>query len=141
MLNHQGHVKSSRASIIKINHKLITWFMFFSRHHDLINRYGIFVSPMTMHPWICTVCRNHNPVLFSFRTYHRVCYKRNRTGFTNGAGTTYPFGASVFVPIFCGDRVIHVVQLYVFGVFKSVLWCALWFPCKNDVRFVFISIY
>ena len=32
--------------------------MFFSRHHNLINRYGIFVSPMTMHAWIRTVCRN-----------------------------------------------------------------------------------
>jgi len=26
-------------------------------------------------PWICSGCRNHNPVLSSFITYNRVCNK------------------------------------------------------------------
>ena len=42
---------------------------------------------------ICSVCRNHNPVLSSFMTYYRVCKKRNTTGVTCGAGTAYPFVA------------------------------------------------
>ena len=34
------------------------------------------------HKWprICSVCRNYNPVLSLFKTYHRVCNKRNTTG-------------------------------------------------------------
>jgi hypothetical protein len=46
----------------------------------------------------CSVRRNHNPVLSSFMTYHRVCNKSNRTGATRGTGTTYPSGAHEFVP-------------------------------------------
>ena len=38
------------------------------RHHDLVDRYGISVSPR-----ICSTCRKHFPVLSSCMTYHRVC--------------------------------------------------------------------
>ena len=44
---------------------------FWGRHHDLVDRYRIFVS----HKWpqICSICRKHFPVPSSFMTYHRVC--------------------------------------------------------------------
>ena len=45
---------------------------------------------------ICSVCRNHNPVLSSFMTYHRVCNKRNMTGATCGVGIIYPSSVSKF---------------------------------------------
>ena len=39
---------------------------------------------------ICSVCRNHNYILVSFMTYHRVCNKSNYTTCgTSGAGTAY----------------------------------------------------
>ena len=43
-------------------------------------------------PPICSVCRNHNPIISSFRTYHRVCNKNNTTGATCRSGTDYPYG-------------------------------------------------
>ena len=35
---------------------------------------------VTKGPWISSVCRNHNPVLSSFMTYHWVFIKNNTTG-------------------------------------------------------------
>ena len=54
------------------------------------------------HKWprICSVCRNHSPVLSSFMISHRVCNKSNSTGATCGAGTAYPSGAHDFIPGF-----------------------------------------
>ena len=49
-------------------------------------------------PQICSICRNHNPVLPSFITYHRCCNKSNRTGETSGAGTAYRSEARAFTP-------------------------------------------
>jgi hypothetical protein len=43
---------------------------FYGRHHDLVDRYGIYVSQMTT---ICFTCRKTFPVLSSFIIYHRVC--------------------------------------------------------------------
>jgi len=43
---------------------------------------------------ICSVCRNHNPVLFSCMTNHRVSNKSNTTGVTCGADTAYSPGAT-----------------------------------------------
>jgi hypothetical protein len=40
---------------------------------------------------ICSVCRNHNPVLSSFMTFHRICNQRNTTDATYGSGTAYLF--------------------------------------------------
>ena len=51
-------------------------------------------------PRIFFVYRNHNPVLISFMTYHRVCSKSNTTGATYGAGTDYRPGAPEFTPGF-----------------------------------------
>jgi len=53
----------------------------------------------------CSVCHNHNPVLSSFMTYHRVCNKSNTTGATCGSGTAYPSEAPEFTPSFSGLRV------------------------------------
>jgi hypothetical protein len=39
---------------------------------------------------------NHNPVLFSFKTYHRVCNNSNTTGATCGTGTVHPSGVPKF---------------------------------------------
>jgi len=56
---------------------------------------------------------NHNPVLPSFITYHRVCNKSNTTGATCGAETAYPFGTPKFIPVF---GVVCVVRTSVFFV-------------------------
>lgn len=48
----------------------------------------------------CPVCRNHNPVLSPFMTYHLVCNKSNMTNASWGGGTDYPSGAHEFVPGF-----------------------------------------
>ena len=52
-------------------------------------------------PRMCSFCRNHNPVLSSFMTYHRVCNNRNTTGATCGAGTAYPSRAREFTRSIC----------------------------------------
>ena len=47
---------------------------------------------------ICSVCRNHNPVMSSSMTYQRVGNNNNRTDATCGAVKTYPSGAPEFTP-------------------------------------------
>jgi hypothetical protein len=51
---------------------------------------------------LCSVCRNHNQVLFSCITYHWVCSKSNTTGGTSRAGTAHSSGAHVSTNEFCG---------------------------------------
>ena len=47
---------------------------------------GKFIHPIS---WTeCAGCRNHNPVLFTFITYKRICNTGNTTGATTGAWTT-----------------------------------------------------
>jgi hypothetical protein len=46
----------------------------------------------TVTEYLCSVCRNHNPVTSPFMTYHRVCSKSNTTGATSGEETVYPSG-------------------------------------------------
>jgi len=43
---------------------------FYGRRYDLVNRYGIIVSQMTMDMFYI---RKHFPVLSLFTTYYRVC--------------------------------------------------------------------
>ena len=50
--------------------------------------------------WICLVCRNYNPIISSFMTFHRVCKKSNATGATCGGETAYPSAAPEFTPDF-----------------------------------------
>ena len=52
-----------------------------------------------------SVCRNYNPVLSSFMTYHRVCNQSDMTGTACGAGSAYPSGALEFIPVFSRVRV------------------------------------
>jgi hypothetical protein len=43
-----------------------------------------------------SVCRNHDPDVSSFMTYHRVYSNSDTTDVTSGAGTAYPSGAPEF---------------------------------------------
>jgi hypothetical protein len=60
------------------------------------------VPEYLFHKWprIRSVFRNHNPILSSIMTYHRVCNKSNTTGSTSGEGTDYPSGAPELTPVF-----------------------------------------
>jgi hypothetical protein len=53
------------------------------------------VEEYLYHKWppTCFVFRNHNPVLCSFITYHRICIKSNPRGATNIAGIAHYSGA------------------------------------------------
>jgi len=99
------------------------------------------VTEYLCHKWprIYSVCRNNNPVLSSFMTYHRVCDKIYTMGTTCGVGIAYPSGASEFAPC------LHLsywcsccwcCQITRVHVFRSVVWCPLLFPRKNDVQFI-----
>ena len=67
------------------------------------------------HKWprICSTCRKHFPVLFSFMTYHRACNESNTTSVTSGAWTAYPSENLSPPPGFSGVRVIRFLVLYV----------------------------
>ena len=64
----------------------------YDRHHELVNRYGVLCHRWQ---WICSVCRNHNPVLFSFLIYHRFVTS-NTMSATCGAEIIYPCEAHEF---------------------------------------------
>jgi len=51
-------------------------------HRDLVKHYGVSVSHDHV---ICSICRNHNPVLSSFMIYYRLFNRSNTTGATCGA--------------------------------------------------------
>ena len=70
-------------------------------------------------------CRNYNPIISSFMTYHRVFNKSNTMGSTCEAGIAYPSGASAFIPVFSKDRVGRSLVLCV--VFCSSLFVLLSF--------------
>jgi len=61
----------------------------------LVNHYRASVSQMST-----DMFRNHNPIISSFMTYHRVCNKSNTMGATCGAGTPDPSGAFELAPGF-----------------------------------------
>ena len=69
---------------------------------NIVNRYKYLC-----HKWprICSVCHNHNVILYSFMTYHRVWNKNNTTLTTCGTETAYPSGASELTLVFRGVRV------------------------------------
>ena len=68
--------------------------LFYGRHNDLMNRYGVYVSLITTDMF--HFCHNHNPVFSSFMFYHRAYTKSNTTGTTSGAGTYYTSGEPEF---------------------------------------------
>ena len=77
------------------------------------------------------VCRNHNPVLSSFITYHPglLCDKSITTGVICGAGTANSSGAPEFIPCLSGVR---VARSFVF----CVMFCKSW-PFVNFFFFFF----
>jgi len=68
---------------------------------------------------IRSVCRNYNPTLSSFMTYHRVINKSNTTDDTCGAGIAYLSGAHEFTSDF---SVVRVARMLVFCVDRCFLW-------------------
>jgi hypothetical protein len=67
----------------------------FSLEYGMVKSTNNDEHTLLCHTWprICSVCRNHNQVISSCMTYHRVCNKSNTTGSTCGAGTVYLSGA------------------------------------------------
>jgi hypothetical protein len=96
------------------------------------------VTEYLCHKWpqICSACCNHNPILSSFMTYHRVCDKSNMTGATYGAWTAYPscapdheFTPQVFSGICVAWSLVFCVRfcrllfvLFLLAIALSVLW-------------------
>ena len=77
---------------------------------------------------ICSVCRNHNPALSPFLTYHRVCYKSNTTSATYGAETVFPFRSTLRShPVFSGVRVARSVFCVIF--YRSLFVLLYFFFC------------
>ena len=74
---------------------------------------------------LCSVCRNHNPVLSSFMTYHQVCNKSNTMGVTCGVGTAH---SSRVPEIFSG---VPVAGSLVFCVMVIALSVFLWFTTSD----------
>jgi hypothetical protein len=80
-------------------------------------------------PPICSIFRNHYPILFSFMTYHCVCNQINTTGATCGERNAYPSWALEFTSVFgflCNALKI-IVNPCVFFLLTIVLSVLLWF--------------
>ena len=111
---------------------------------------------MTWLTVISSVCSNHNPVRYSFMTYHRVCNHSNMTGATCRTGTDYTSVARflneiqvdlslVFCVMFC--RLVFVLCLlvivlsvlrlpasnYPFGIFKLFFTIAVQMVEKSSI--------
>ena len=84
------------------------------------------VASYLYHKWpgIYSVFRNHNLVLSSFMTYHRVCKKINTTSATSGAGTAYLSVPPEFTPGFQWDW-----------------YCSVLFFCVVFCRSLFVLVY
>ena len=108
-------------------------------------------------PQICSVCRNHNSVLSSFITYHRVCYKRNTTGAVCGAETNYPSPAhespllgflwcsywlifSILCVVFCW-LLFPLLFLFVCPFTSSDYLFGIFFMCDNSTGGAFIYLH
>ena len=66
-------------------------------------------------PRIWSVCRNHNPVLFLFITYHWICSKSKMTGATSGAATAHPSRAYEFAA-----KCIHPLHQLQFFLWQNI---------------------
>jgi hypothetical protein len=85
-------------------------------------------------PRIRSVCRNINPVISSFLTYHRVCDKSSTTGATRGTGTAFPSSEHGLTPFLSG---IHVAWSLVFSaMFCKSLFFHLSFVLSVILRFM-----
>ena len=85
-------------------------------------------------PQVCFICRNHNPVLSSYMTYHMVCIKSSTMGVTCEARTAYHSGAPEFTPGFCG---VPVDESSVFCVMSCRSWFVLLSLCLSFFLFSF----
>jgi hypothetical protein len=100
---------------------------FYGRHHDLANRYGMYVSQLTTDmfllvkfesftvaiiTWLTSVT-NDNGYFLPVMTYNPVCNKSNTTGDICGAGIIYPSRAPELTPDFIG---VHVTRCLIFCV-------------------------
>jgi hypothetical protein len=90
LLNQDFLVVMLKSSLRKFTVATMTW---------------LSVTEYLYHKWprMCSVCRNHNSVLSSFKIYHRVSNYSNTKSGTCGAATTYSLGAPELTnPIFVG---------------------------------------
>jgi hypothetical protein len=87
--------------------------MFYGRHHDMLNSYGIAVSQMTKVyvPFVVTIIRS-----FPHSRFIAVCNKSNKTGATSAAGTSYPSRAPELIPRF-------LVGFVLFSLVFCVVFC------------------
>jgi hypothetical protein len=79
----------------------------YKSEHIVATMTFLIVTEHLCHKWLrlCSVCRNHNPAISLFMTYHRGCKKSNNTGAISGAETADPSGALECNPNFSGFRV------------------------------------
>jgi hypothetical protein len=91
----------------------------YCRHHDLVH------AEYLGHKWqlVCSVSRNHSPVLSSLINYHRICNKSYTTVATCGAETAYPSGTNEFTP--GGVRVA-----------RSLVFCVMF--CRSEMFVLFV---
>jgi hypothetical protein len=77
-------------------------------------------------PLICSICRNHNTVLFLFMANHLIFDKSNKTGASIGTGASYPSRADEFTPVYVcisgGWCSWCQITCECPNVFSSVLW-------------------
>jgi hypothetical protein len=91
------------------------------------------ISVFIHKPRMCSVCRNHNPVLSSFMSYHRVCSKSKTTGSTfEQELKTLPKHLNS-LPVFRG---VHVAQSLVF----CVMFCRLLFILLSFFSVILLSV-
>jgi hypothetical protein len=102
---------------------------FYGLHHDLVTRYGISVLQWSR---VCSVYRNHNPILSVVVTCHRVC---SMTGATREAETAHPSRAPEFYPCcLVGFVLLKLVYSLTLKLTFVVLIPAHDFPCY--IKFV-----
>ena len=105
-------------------------------HDDLVNRYRVCVSQMTMMIWltvrvcvsqmtmmiwICSVCRPCNQVLSSLMTHHWVCNESNMMDATCGAGSVYLSRTLEFTPSFVWGTCCSISS-FLFNVFQIIVY-------------------
>ena len=123
-----GGVFISVFNLVSYSFVVSFWWLSWSHHCEcfsvaIMTSLTVTEYPCHKRPRICSVCRNHNPVLSSIITYHLVCNKNNTTGATTGKGTVYPSGAPEFTPGFkWGSCLLNSRSLFVLLSFLTVLY-------------------
>ena len=76
--------------------------MLYGRHYDQVNRYRPWVSQVTT---VSSICRNHNSILSSFRTYHGGGKKSKPMVATSGEETATRSEHTSLTVVLSGVRV------------------------------------